>query len=364
MDITSKTAIVTGANRGIGNTLRVTAPLRIDIGGGVTDIPEFANAIGTCVLNIGVNLFEDELYSKPLKLSAEFVENRKPQSTLIYNDCEYSLNIVQKDPLYFIKSFLNAIDPKNKNYQLKITNELPNGTGLGGSGCLSILLTSLFSSNRDASSIIKKAHYTEVEALGIKGGFQDFIGAFYGNLNFITENNLENIDFTLSKNFGIKLKPQLKSYLDTNMVVVVRNKKNIPSEKIVDDEVKNYQHHTIEITKYLSIIKQCNATIFSLLQSEDVSDALLSHVGSQIVQSWEAQKKLSRYVCTDVLAEIEQQIKPYVYGLRGPGAAGNSLFMITKNNKLDVVEKLKQFRNEVNVYYLQTNESGLLRKII
>ena len=40
---------------------QISTPLRIDIGGGVTDIPVLKDVFGTSIFNIGIDVYADEL---------------------------------------------------------------------------------------------------------------------------------------------------------------------------------------------------------------------------------------------------------------------------------------------------------------
>jgi galactokinase/mevalonate kinase-like predicted kinase len=77
-------------------------------------------------------------------------------------------------------------------------------------------------------------------------------------------------------------------------------------------------------------------------------------------QSWSAQKKLSKFVCTGILSQIERLAYPYVFGLRGLGTGANSLLLIAKpNHKLSLISELQQFRNNIDVLFLSVNNSGV-----
>jgi hypothetical protein len=58
--------------------------------------------------------------------------------------------------------------------------------------------------------------------------------------------------------------------------------------------------------------------------------------------------------------DIEEAIQPFVYSLRGPGAGGNSLFLMAKPSRKDeLIEKLHNFEDKVVILYGRVNKRGL-----
>lgn len=60
------------------------------------------------------------------------------------------------------------------------------------------------------------------------------------------------------------------------------------------------------------------------------------------------------------LQTIEELAEPFVYALRGHGAGGNSLFLLTKpTEKERMLEKLQPFNDKVVILFGRVNNKGL-----
>jgi D-glycero-alpha-D-manno-heptose-7-phosphate kinase len=109
------------------------APLRIDLAGGWTDVPEFADAEGGCVVNVTINRF---------------------------------------------------VRARTDGRSITFEHDVRAG-GLGSSACEGVLREALRDSDADLDEIAERAFATE-RASGVIGGRQDHYAACYGGFNFMT----------------------------------------------------------------------------------------------------------------------------------------------------------------------------------
>lgn len=213
----------------------------------------------------------------------------------------------------------------------------------------------------DPDTIIKLAHRTEVEELGVTGGFQDFIAAYFGKSNYIDFNSLHDTDLNTNHSLGKALPEKLISYLNETMMVVINKKNNISSDVVVKDEINNFYKNKPETKINLEIIKESNTKMKDVIFANAPLETTLSHIGDLMILSWSAQKKLSRFVGSDMLSAIERVISEHVHGYRGPGAGANSLFFICKlEERKELMYKLQKFADDVEILFLKVNESGIV----
>lgn len=342
------------------DTLTLTAPVRIDIGGGVTDIPTIAQSLGTTLTNIAVTVYRDSHYEHPLSLRAWTKKAKTPGISLLDTDH----NLKKKDRfLTNFATFLKKKYPLSKN-EIVIENPLPIHTGLGSSGTIALLLTSIFTllyerKIEDLWQILHEARTIEVEKLGIAGGIQDYIAAAFGGINFVNTKSLY-ADTTDGIQHGIHCETKLKQYLDTHMVFIQFKNGRISSEDIVNDEIKNFQKNKQQMTHLLRTIQQANKIIFPLLTTDGELTNRLTTIQKNITKSWQAQKQLSGLVSSPLSNEIEKILQPLSYGIRGPGCGANSLFFIAKENTLhQCLEQLTPYEKEISIYFLRVSDRGL-----
>ncbi len=337
-----------------------TSPLRVDIGGGVTDIPEIGRHIGTSIVNLSIDLYEDEFYKS--KVAIEVSASTSDRSHLLINNKELDLDSSGDFLQMMFRYFLGKVGLKS-GASLRINNNLPQGTGLGGSAALSLsTLASIYALGgiKTDTGVINTAHHFETIEQGIQGGFQDYIATYFGGLNYITSASLEDalLPSKLSA-LGQKLPTNVEDFLNQNMIFVIQRSENVSSGVIVKDEVQNFLHNQKTMTPYLKDIKHSNEEIHKILgHPSDV--AWLDRLAKEVNLSWGAQKRLSKLVGKGHLKEVEEAIQPFVYGLRGPGAGGSSLFFMAKPSRRDeLIEKLHNFEDKVVILYGRVNKRGL-----
>lgn len=335
----------------------VTAPLRIDIAGGVTDIPEFGAAVGTSVVNIAIDVSYEPDFCSPLGITAESYFSETQQ--LFINDQSVDLNEVDQELQYIRKllsSYVNARAP-GQAITLKITNSLPKSTGLGGSAALLVAaLTSLHKLNgepTDADTIINAARRFEALDQQIPGGFQDYVAAYFGGLNYIDFTSLETTHLENHPNLGNELPKNVQDYLNQSMLLVLLRSGNTSSGKIVAEEIENFMSDREVFEPQLLTIKNANAAIADSLQD---THSWMNHIN----QSWQAQKQLSPLVGGGLLASLEEEARPFVDALRGPGSGSNSLFILVKPGCTEqLLERLAPFESKVLILYVRTNNQGV-----
>jgi D-glycero-alpha-D-manno-heptose-7-phosphate kinase len=268
----------------------VSAPLRIDLAGGMTDLPVFSQDIGTAIVNLAIDV---------------------------------------PDPL-------------------------PIGTGLGASSRMSVCKIAAKRGISNRGQLVIDAYNYEVNELGIEGGFQDFISAAFGGLNYINFNSPDITNLTNNHNLGMKLKPELKDYLNSHMVILLKKSDQISSAAVAEDQIRRYKQSPNKYRPILLAIKKCNQDMFKLITSQ----GSLSKIGQLMTESTRLQKELSPLVASGVVSDWMKRAEPYCYGVRTPGAGANSLFLLVKPDMVDHV--LAEFKSDdIQILFAKVNESGV-----
>lgn len=349
----------------------IIAPLRIDLGGGETDVKYISDVIGTCIVNTGIDPYLDQNYTQPSQISCSAVQTDSERSSFSYNGELTSLDPSIEDEFTFFRKIIevlteNGLPPSS----IAIKDTLPKGTGLGGSSVLSVCLVAMaqellgsdgISYRERANTVIKTAHHIETVRLGLTGGHQDYVGAYFGKLNCIEFPSVPEVDFSdPSVLCGLDMESEMRKYLSNNLIVVVLKEGNQSSSDILNDQIHNYSIRPIEMRRLLQDMKDTNKRMLPLLAEPGRLHQRLEQLGLMINHCWDIKKQLSTKVGAGLLKDIESQIRSRVVGLTGPGAGGNSLAIVTQEkNRAQIIETLREHEDRVTLLFPRINETGI-----
>lgn len=349
----------------------IVAPLRIDLGGGETDVKYISDVIGTCIVNVGIDPYLDQDYTQPTQISCSADRTDSEKSIFSYNGELASLDEERSDELSFFRQIIEVLTENGlPASSIAIKDTLPKGTGLGGSSVLTICLVAMaqellgsdsLSRKQKANSVIKTAHHIETVKLGLTGGHQDYVGAYFGKLNCIEFSSVPEVDFSdPSVLCGLDMESEMRRYLSNNLVVVVLKEGNQSSSDILNDQIHNYSVRPLEMRRLLQDMKDVNKRMLPLLAEQGKLSQRLEQLGSMVNYCWDIKKQLSVKVGTGLLKEIETHVRSGVLGLTGPGAGGNSLAIITREkNRAQIIDSLGEYKNRVTLLFPRVNETGI-----
>ncbi len=333
---------------------KVLVPARIDLGGGISDIPEFASTGGTLITNLAIDLFTDDEKTSKIEIALRFDKSNRIE--ILLN------NQLIRSPINRVALTLIKELGITENFKVNIENKLPHSTGLGISSALNLALAAGFlkiKGRKKDLNLIKQAYRLEHEIMGVSGGFQDYISAYFGGLNRIDFPDLAKI--REEKTLGIRLNPGVENYLNQNMIILVNRKNNQNSDQIVREEIQNFKKSPGMFKPYLEEIKNMNWQIYQLFQYG--SGNFYERLGNLINKSWFLHKKFSKKIVTGRIQLLEEKLRPLVFGLRGPGSGANSLFLLVNPKYKEKLFKLiKPLEDEFLICYAKVNRSGLLIK--
>lgn len=154
---------------------RVKAPVRIDFGGGTTDVQPFPKMYGGAVLNAAIN-----------------------------------------------RHIIGEIISSDKNVSLSYSGNIPTSSGLGTSGVMNLVWLSLikkkkFANEKDKIELAEQAYKLE-QSMGLVGGKQDQYAGALGGINFLEFNNNK------VKIQKLKLKNSVIRELENKLILVYTGK--------------------------------------------------------------------------------------------------------------------------------------------
>jgi D-glycero-alpha-D-manno-heptose-7-phosphate kinase len=150
----------------VSRALVARAPTRLDFGGGWTDVPPYADEEGGAVCNLAIS--------------------RYATATVSLGSTPGRLHGGVKDPL--VQAALRRADIAGAT--ASVVSDFPVGAGLGGSSAAGVALAGALAALRgtpiECSELAELSRRTEVEELGIAGGFQDHYAAAFGGALLLT----------------------------------------------------------------------------------------------------------------------------------------------------------------------------------
>jgi D-glycero-alpha-D-manno-heptose-7-phosphate kinase len=164
-----------------------SAPTRVDLAGGTIDIwPLYLFHPGATTVNFGISLRAHCRIET--RADDRIILESKDRDVVFETDLAHLDELFQEERLELISKMVHFFKPTT-GIHLTTSCQAPAGAGLGGSSALAIALVGAL--NRLAGNRYPEHKFitlvANVESTVIKSpaGFQDYYGAFYGNVNCI-----------------------------------------------------------------------------------------------------------------------------------------------------------------------------------
>ena len=295
-------------------------PFRVSFCGGGSDIEDFYEKYGGCVLSTSIN--------KYMYISIHPYFN--PQQTLL----KYSENELVDD----IKNIKHKIfhqvlnDMKIHGVEISSTADVPGGTGLGSSSTFTVgLLNTLYCYKGKFVSkgkLAKEACEIEINKLGAPIGKQDQYAAAYGGLNFIRFNK----DGTVSV-APIMMHSNTYKRLESNLLMFYTG--TTRSANII---LKEQKQNINKNEKNENLRQMC---FLAENMKESLENNELKSFGEILHKSWELKRTLASGISNpeiDRVYEIAMNSGALGGKLLGAGGGGFLLFYCEKENQ----EKLRK----------------------
>ena len=260
----------------------VKAPVRIDFGGGTTDIYPFTKK-GGAVLNAAINRY--------------------------------------------ITGILVAT---NQKVSLEYHAQIPTSSGLGTSGAMNVVWLSLISDIEKKRTLAEKVYQLE-QAIGIVGGKQDEYAAALGGINFL-EFKDEKTHIT-----QIHLSKAVIRQLESKLVLCYTKKPHLATDvnnKVIERVLQGN-------TKTIATLKKISHVAHEMKNALHAND--LNHFGELFNEEWSYRKQLHPRITTPKLeATIKKGLNNGANGAKVCGAAGGGSILFYCDNKKKVIEAVKK----------------------
>ena len=281
------------------------APVRVDLGGGWTDVPPYCEREGGFVCNVAIDLYARAQVT-------DGVTDLEDQSPLI----------------------AAALKRAGVNVRVALDSGFPVGGGLGGSSAASAaLLTSLRHWNGEKwerAEIAELGRRIEVEDLGVAGGRQDHYAATHGGALALT--------FTTSTAVRrIRLDGGTRRALVEQSLLIYTGESRISGDTITA-VLGAYERRERSVTQALARMKELARAMATSLERGDV-DA----VGKLMGEHWTHQRSLHPTIPTPRIDEIVRRARSTGgLGAKALGASGGGCVLV-----IGRVERMNALRDEL-----------------
>jgi len=309
------------------------APVRIDFGGGGTDIEPYSSEHTGFVVNTAINKFVKTIVSKRedkiIKIiSSDFNSIIEKESI---NDLAYD------STLDLIKGVIKRMNP-SKGIDLFTRSDIPPKSGLGASASLSTSIIGALNEsekkNLTECEIAELGYLTEHDDLKNEGGRQDQYVSVFGGFNQIEF--LGNSNVKVSK---LNLKSSFLEYLNKNMILIYTG---IPhtSGNIISKQVDSYNKKEENAIDSLHKVKEIAINIRDSLLKQD-----FELFAKNLTKDWDYKTKLNSLITTDRMRLLNSiALKNGAIGGRvcGAGGGGCMIWVCKDGKKDDVISSLKK----------------------
>ena len=263
-----------------------SAPTRLDFGGGWTDVPPFPEERGGFVCNLAIE-----------RRATVTVEGNRPGDP-------------SPNPLV-AAALRRAAVP---HASVTIASDFPIGAGLGGSSAAGVALQAALAAlaQRQCTDIelAEQSRATEVEELGVAGGFQDHYAAACGGALGLSLTDRRYAS-------RIPLTPVAIAALEARVVVIYTGESRISADTITA-VLDAYRTRVPAVIRALD-----RMAALARLMAESLHAGNVSELAELVDEHWAHQKSLHPRITTPRIDAIEQAVRAAgATGFKALGASG------------------------------------------
>jgi D-glycero-alpha-D-manno-heptose-7-phosphate kinase len=295
--------------------------VRIDFGGGWTDVPPYTVEQGGCVCNLAMASYARatvRTLASGVELHADGAVYRAARAATLRAGGDASLGVAALE-----RAQLEQV-------RLEQVSEFPRGAGLGGSSAAGVAVAAALAGWKGESlsraELAERSRALEVEELGIAGGFQDHYAAAYGGalaLTFGAKTNAEEIP----------LNDRLVRALESQCIVAYTGESRI-SGATITAVLDGYRDRVPRVVAALARMRALAMQMIEALKGESVDD-----LGRLVGEHWEHQRALHEKITTPSIDRLLATAREHgALGGKALGASGGgSVLIIAPAARVDEV---------------------------
>jgi len=282
----------------VRRTLAARAPTRLDFGGGWTDVAPYSHDIGGAVCNVAITRYAAATVSLDDDALTAGRASRQADDALVQA-------AVRCSPV--------------PHASASVVSDFPVGAGLGGSSAAGVALAgalaALAGSPLDPSALAERSRRTEVEELGVAGGFQDHYAAAFGGALLLTSDAPVQVE-------RIALTDSCAEALARRIILLYTGQSRI-SARTIAAVADGCRAGDPRVRHALDECKRLARLMADALRRTDI-DALGELVGAH----WTHQRALHPSITTERIDAIHQAcVRTGALGMKALGASGGGCVM-------------------------------------
>lgn len=313
-------------------TVRVSAPVRIDFSGGWSDTPPICNHEGGAVLNVAVTLEG----RKPIEVTiaprkdkfVKVVSRDLGKRRLIKTAEELADHTDPHDWCALVKSALTVTKFAfgSRGMNITISADLPKGSGMGTSSILGAAVIAAILGRTDADEIGELTLQLEAE-MRTGGGWQDQFGGLVGGAKLLSSESGEHQRITVTR-----LDDEwLASLLRERGLLYFTGQKRM-ARNILRKVLAFYAENPHNFAKILVSALKADARA--------ATDAIQNHDAAAFAAAingyWRDKKLLDPGSTNERVEDLIEKIKPFVSAVTLTGAGGGGFMFILAKSAGDV----------------------------
>lgn len=266
--------------------LAARAPVRIDFGGGWTDVPPYTTDHGGCVCSLAISRYARVILRggrDGVWTDEDGIRHRATSAG--------GLPTTERKSLASVALARAGID----SVELELRSDFPRGAGLGGSSAAGVALQAAFAAwcgeRLSPEVLAERSRLTEVEGLGVAGGSQDHYAAAFGGalgLEFSDSVSVERIP----------LPAAARAALEARCTVVYTGESRISADTI-NGVMDAYRSGDPGVTSALAGMRELAARMIEALKRSDIDE-----LGQLVSEHWRLQRTLHPRITTPAIERV------------------------------------------------------------
>ncbi len=294
------------------------APARVDPAGGGTDAPPYCIDHGGAVVNFSVARHSYASFERLPKGSGVLLYSHDQKEGVragSVKDLQYN------GRLDLLKAFAKRLLAEEDAFLLVTQSDIPQGTGLGGSGALGVAMLGAIAraqwKEMTRSEIALLANDIERKDLGNSGGSQDSFGAAMGGIKLIT----------YRKGGGtscepIKVPESIRGQLERDSLLIYTGDVHLSGTIHVDIR-KSYEQPDSPTVRAMDNLKAAALQMARALEVGDIN-TYVDALNCARVNHYALHPSCD----SDTLRNYFRELSPYIRGGKACGAGGGGFIMV------------------------------------